>query len=675
MGGKAILSLSIFLISLAAMAEREVSYPRRFDYSAEEINTVCERYLKAMENDISNIEALPLNARKTPFRHTFLAFEEALTQLNAGLGPVLLLKNVSTIETVRDAAAVCEEKYSNFLTKIYTRSALYLVLAESSRSGEPLDAQDRQLVEKTLIEFKYGGAALGAADKQKFVQIQERINELSRNFEKNSKKDNEAYVLVDREKLAGLDAELIASLVEERPGVVRVPVRRAFAYPVMEAVHDESVRKLVTEAHLRIGGQANVDILEEILKLRQEAAELLGYHSHAELVAEPLMAQNPQRIQDFLIELHRGLTPKRQADLKEMQTLKRKDNEGRSVQIHYWDWLYYSDKIKRHKYAINADGVKEYFPVDKVMSGIFQLFEKVFGIQLKEVHDAVAWHPDVKLYKIIKGDETMALVYTDLYPREGKYGHYCAQDIYTGHRTSDGKYRAPVSAILGNFLPGTNGRPALLTHDDVVTLLHEFGHILHMSFTTARYAKVSGTSVKRDFVEVPSQLFELWAWASESLALLSSHYQRGVPLPPETVTRMIEARNVLSGVDTGRQIALALSDLRFHSEPMTGRTVKVMRTMMERHMGIPLPESSLFPANFGHMLNGYDGRYGGYTWALAYAVDARSRFEQEGVLSRATGDDCAVILAAGGTVEPDKLIEDFLKRPYNAAAFLRSLGA
>jgi len=380
----------------------------------------------------------------------------------------------------------------------------------------------------------------------------------------------------------------------------------------------------------------------------------------------------------FLAPLVKTLEIKGHRDLAQLVALKKEDHPKEShPKINSWDWRYYQNQWLKEKFQIDNQAIKEYFPLQVVLKGMFDIYQTLFGVQFVEMPSPVVWHPSVKFYRIVQNQKTVAFFYMDLFPRAGKYNHFAAFDILKAYVQPDGSYRAPVSAIVGNFSPPSADAPSLLEHEEVETIFHEFGHIMHQTLTKARYASFSGTSVKTDFVEAPSQMLENWVWEYESLAKLSGYYKDTTKtLPPELVKRMIQAKNVNSGIFWLRQAAFALVDMRYHtSANVDGKSTKIYADTMAETMLIPVQEHTMPQAGFGHLMGGYDAGYYGYLWSKVYAQDMFTRFSKEGLLNPKTGADYLHnILEPGGTKDPYALITAFLGREPNQTAFIKSLG-
>jgi Zn-dependent oligopeptidase len=353
--------------------------------------------------------------------------------------------------------------------------------------------------------------------------------------------------------------------------------------------------------------------------------------------------------------------------------------------LQLWDWRYYDTQLRRTEYGVDMHAVAAYFPLQQVLDGLLEITAEVFGLEYRPLTGVPVWHPDVRSYTIVDRatGEAVAVAHMDLHPREGKFSHAAAFDLVPGRRLVDGTYRTPVSAIVANFTKPTAGRPSLLLHDEVVTLFHEFGHVLHQTLTRAATARFSGTNTERDFVEAPSQIMEHWCWRPEVLTRFARHHETGEPIPTELVDQLVAARDLNVGVVNLRQAQFGILDMGFHGprRPEDGTTAdggRDLAAILRRAEAVALfdhVEGTFMPANFGHLLGGYDAGYYGYLWSKVYGDDMFSTFLAAGVTDPAVGRSYrAAILEKGGSVPATEMLEDFLGRAPNNEAFLAGLG-
>jgi thimet oligopeptidase len=399
--------------------------------------------------------------------------------------------------------------------------------------------------------------------------------------------------------------------------------------PVQDYCEVEATRKKTWVAYKRRGGQKNVDLLERILKLRAQAANMLGYKNAAEFETEIRMAKNAENVMDFFKKLSPLARKKAELDCAEFVEAKRLHTGDKNAKLYPWDFSFYEKRLMKDKYAVDSEKVAEYFPVQKVIDGLFGITQSLYGIQYKDITKQAAergrsiWHPDVKLYEVSDKatGEVIGEFYLDLHPRPNKYGHAAQWGLYPRKVWPDGSVQKPLAALVCNFTKPTETKPSLLTHDEVETFFHEFGHCLHSILTEAKYGEFSGTSVARDFVEAPSQMFENWVWDARVLNLFAQHYQSGEKFPEELLEGMLKARHLGSGMKTERQLYYAMTDMTYHTQPDgvvdTTKVALELADKLEMYDAVP---GTYFQASFGHLM-GYQAGYYGYLWSLVYAED------------------------------------------------------
>jgi thimet oligopeptidase len=481
---------------------------------------------------------------------------------------------------------------------------------------------------------------------------------------------------LDRAELEGLPEDYVARL-EKRDGKYLITLDYPDFFPFMDNARRPEARKQLERLYNNRAAAANLPILAEVLRLRAEAASLLGYRSHAEYVLEERMAKAPRAVSAFLERLEDELRPLALEERRVLLELKRGE-EGSSSDgvLHAWDWRYYDNLLKKTRYAVDQEKVKEYFPEDLVTAGMLSVYETLLGVRFVLASSSGAWHPDVKLYEVFDaaGGPPLGRFYLDLYPREGKYKHAAAFPLIKARALDAGGYQAPVAAMVANFEKPTKDHPSLLKHKEVETYFHEFGHIMHGMLTKAKYGRFSGTSVARDFVEAPSQMLENWVWSRAVLPRLSGHYlDRSKKLPDELLEKLLAAKNADAGLVYLRQVFFASVDQRFHTAEDLPDTTAEYARLMEKISLIPMSPGTHPEASFGHLM-GYDAGYYGYLWSKVFAQDLFTRFERDpldpaiGRLYRET------ILEPGSGTDEAALLKKFLGRAPNDRAFLKNIG-
>lgn len=672
-GGLAALVVAVLA---APPARAFVPFPS-LDYSLtpERLNKECRA---ARARASSRLEAIAtLSHAAANFANGPEALDAVVSELMEETVSHQFLKYVSISSRTRDAAHECETGTEKFLVETYSRPDLYRALKLAASKKERLEGEPGKLQEKTLLDFKRSGLDLSAEDLLEVKNIKLRLSELGLQFGKNLNEVKDS-MLFSREELAGLPADFIARLKTEGEQY-RVTLDYPDYLPFMNNAKNPGARKLLESLFSNRAHRENLPLIAEALRLRQKAAKLLDYPSHAHFVLSERMARTPEAARGFLERLENRLKPQAKKELAVLLELKKADEGDRSDGIiHAWDWRYYDNQLKVTRYAVDEEALKEYFPMSTVTAGMLSVYQTLLGVSFRELPEAALWHPQVKLYAVSNapGGEPLAYFYMDLYPREGKYKHAAAFPLISGRRRADGSYQAPVSAMVANFNQPAEGRPSLLTHKEVRTFFHEFGHIMHQSLTKARYGRFSGTNVTRDFLEAPSQMLENWIWSADILSNLSGHYQNPTKkLPRELLDKMIEAKNVNAGLSYLRQIFFGLIDLRYHGTGVIEDTTDEYSRLMKKVSLIPLSPETHPEAGFGHLFSGYDSGYYGYLWSEVFAQDMFSRFEEAGLLNALLGRHYREsILESGGSRDEAVSLRQFLGRKPNEKAFLKSIG-
>mgnify|MGYP001608106744 CR=1 FL=1 len=656
--------------------------PLRSRYTPEELSQGCDKAEKDADAKLAALVAIP-DAKRT-FKDSFEALDAIVGDYSEAVARLSFMKDVHTLAPVRDAGAACEERAGKYAVALSARKDLYQAMKgylANAGTKDQLDDEQKRLVELTMRDFKRNGLELSDADRAKLVELRSRLTELQTRFSKNLNEDA-SKLEVKKAELAGLPDDFLAAHADPaRKGVYLLTTKYPDYYPVMENASQEATRKKMETAFMNRGGPENLKLLDEAITLRAQCAKLLGYQTHADYVAEDRMAKDAATVQSFLARMRTGLVPALDADRKKMQSLKAADTKNKRAVVQAWDWRYYMNQIKKRDFAIDDEAVRAYFPADKVLQGMFDVYATLFGIEMKEVARPEGWFDGVKLFEVrdASSKALIAKFYLDLYPRDGKYGHAAEFTLAAGHAVPGG-YRVPLAALVVNFQPPKDGKPGLLSMDEVDTLFHEFGHVMHESLTTARYAQQSGTRTALDFVEAPSQMLENWAYQPEVLARISADpADPKKPLPAELAQKLNAARKFDAGVRYSRQVFLGTFDSAIHGVKAEA-AAKVSADAVAKKswadvMKMPEDKAAHFAGTFGHMMGGYDGGYYGYLWSEVFAADMFTRFAAEGVLNGKVGREYRDrVLARGRTVEPSVLLKDFLGREPNETAFLKMIG-
>jgi thimet oligopeptidase len=648
-----------------------------FDYTAVDAAVIQERGAAAIaeiEAALDELVGIPDIDRTEA--NTLVALDAVHDRLTQANGHYAFLAEVAPVEEVRNAALAFRKELDAFSTRIGFREDLYAAVRSLAVSavGEELEGESARHLEFALRDFRRNGFDLEPAARAEVQVLKERLVDLGVRFRRNID-EYEDFLLLTREQLAGLPDSYIDGLSEidtPKGPRLRVSLEYPEMYPFLEAADDASLRRELFLKNHNKAADSNMEILDEALAARDEAAGILGYGSWADYILEIRMAKRPEAALEFLEDLERRVRAKADLDIAELMAAKREHTGDPNARLELWDWRYYQQQILREQHDVDQFSVAEYFPLEETLNGMLDIYASLVGVRFTRIEKARAWHPDVRLYAIEDGTsgEHIAHAYLDLHPRPDKYGHAAAFTLRPGRERSDGGYQSPVSAIVANFTKPTASSPSLLRHSEVRTLFHEFGHILHQTLTRARFTRFSGTSVERDFVEAPSQMLEHWVWDADVLSTFARHYQTGEPLLAELLQKLIESKNVGSGLFWLRQIYFARLDLAYHAAG-ANKDTNAVAEQLHPITGFDFAPDTQFQAGFGHLF-GYDAGYYGYLWSKVFGDDMFSRFEEDGLAAGA--DYRSLILEPGGTADADELVRSFLGREPRNEAFLRDIG-
>ena len=620
-----------------------------------------------------------------------LALDELGARLGQAWSPVSHLNAVCNNAELRAAYEACLPKLSEYWTEIGQNRPLFQAYESLANSPEAagFDVAQKTILEHALRDFRLSGIDLPPAEQQRYGEIQMKLSELASKFSNQLLDATQAWSkrVTDEAALAGLTDSAKAQMqqaaaAKELDGWL-ITLEFPSYFAVMTYADDRALREEVYAAYCtrasdqgpNAGQHDNTPVMAEILALRQELAKLLGFGNYSELSLASKMADSTEQVLSFLRDLAVRSKPFAVQDLQELQAFAA---EQGCSDLQSWDVGYYSEKLREQRYSISQEILRAYFPIDKVLSGLFAIVEKLYGIQIKELSGFDAWHPDVRLFEITENGAHVGRFFFDLYARANKRGGAWMEGARDKRRDATGKLISPVANLVCNFTPAVGGKPALLTHDEVTTLFHEFGHGLHHLLTRVEHAGASGINgVAWDAVELPSQFMENWCWEPEGLALISGHFESGEALPKDLLDKMLAAKNFQSGLMMVRQIEFSLFDFELHATHGDGRSVlDVLEGIRQEVSVLRPPAYNRFPNSFAHIFaGGYAAGYYSYKWAEVLSADAFSKFEEEGVFNSATGSAFReAILARGGSQAPMVLFVDFRGREPRIDALLRHLG-
>lgn len=636
-------------------------------------------------------ELLKTQQAKPSWSGLVLALDELGARLGRAWSPVSHLNAVCNNPELRAAYEACLPKLSAYWTEMGQNKPLfqaYAALAESPEAAG-FDVAQKTILEHALRDFRLSGIDLPAAEQKRYGEIQMRLSELTSKFSNQLLDATQAWTkqVADEARLAGLTDSARAQMKQaaEAKGLDGWLITLEFPsyYAVMTYADDRALREEVYAAYCtrasdqgpNAGQHDNGPLMTEILDLRQELARLLGFAHYSELSLASKMAESSDQVLSFLRDLARRSKPFAEQDLAELKAFA---TEQGLDDLQSWDIGYYSEKLRQQRYSISQEQVRAWFPVDKVLDGLFAIVQKLYGIEIRELSGFDSWHPDVRLFEITENGQHVGRFFFDLYARANKRGGAWMDGARDKRRDASGRLIAPVANLVCNFTPPVGGKPALLTHDEVTTLFHEFGHGLHHLLTRVEHAGASGINgVAWDAVELPSQFMENWCWEPEGLALISGHFETGEALPQAMLDKMLAAKNFQSGLMMVRQLEFSLFDFELHASHGDGRSVLDVLEGVRREVAVLRPPAyNRFANGFAHIFaGGYAAGYYSYKWAEVLSADAFSRFEEEGVFNSETGRAFReAILARGGSQEPMVLFVDFRGRPPRIDALLRHLG-
>ncbi len=654
------------------------------------------------------------------FDSVFLGYERALEPLSEAWGLVGHLDAVCNNEPLRVAYNEMLPKVSDFFTRLTLNESLWDLFVTYARTDEArrLDGIQHRFLEETMAEFRQNGAELPRAKKERLAALQAELAVATQKYSENVLDSTNAWELVvtDPARLLGLPevvreaarAEARArGLDRDDAPAWRLTLKAPSMMPVLEHADDETLRREVWQASTSIGhggAHDNTELIWQILRLRREKAELLGHPHFPDLVLQRRMARTGATARGFITDLHARIATPFAGETRALQEFRAEATGTPAQPLEPWDIAYWSERQRKALYDFDEEELRPYFAIDSVLSGMFRLCEHLFGLQIRERpsvfiepgHEPPAgsvpaeqggpvevWHPEVKFYEIADLDGThLGSFYADWHPRDSKRGGAWMNYLKTGHPAAPGRPRTPhLGLMCGNMTPSTPGHPSLLTHNEVETVFHEFGHLLHHLLGDVEIKSLNGVNVAWDFVELPSQLMENFCWERESLDFFARHHLTGEPIPPKLFRKMLAARNYQSAMATMRQLSLGKLDLDLHlNEPHPqGRTLdEVANDILDGYLMPLKTRPPTMARRFTHLFadpTGYAAGYYSYKWAEVLEADAFSRFKDDGVLSPTVGREYRErLLSRGNSADPSDLFRDFMGRDPDAEALLRRSG-
>ncbi|EMB9226655.1 oligopeptidase A [Vibrio alginolyticus] len=639
-------------------------------------------------------EVLQDNAHPT-WDSVIAPIEEADDRLSRIWSPVGHMNSVVNSEELREAYESCLPILSEYGTWVGQHKGLYEAYKTIKASEEfaTLTRAQQKTITDALRDFELSGIGLPSDEQHRYGEISKRMSELSSKFSNNVLDATMGWTkhITDEKDLAGMPESALAAAkaaaeAKELDGYL-ITLDIPSYLPVMTYCDNQELRKEVYEAYVtrasdrgpNAGKWDNSEIITEQLKLRHEISRMLGFNTYSEKSLATKMAETPDQVLGFLNDLATRAKPQGEREVEELRQFAK--SEFGVEELNVWDIAYYSEKQKQHLFQISDEELRPYFPESKVVSGLFEVLNRVFGMIVKEREGVDTWHESVRFFDIFDAEGTLrGSFYLDLYAREHKRGGAWMDDCRGRRVTLSGELQTPVAYLTCNFNRPVGDKPALFTHDEVVTLFHEFGHGIHHMLTQVDTGAVSGINgVPWDAVELPSQFLENWCWEEDALAFISGHYETDEPLPKAMLDKMLAAKNFQSAMGILRQLEFGLFDFTLHTEydPEVGaRVLETLAKVKEKVAVVPAVEWARFSHSFGHIFaGGYSAGYYSYLWAEVLSSDAYSRFEEEGIFNKETGlSFLNNILEMGGSEEPMELFKRFRGREPQIDALLRHSG-
>lgn len=638
----------------------------------------------AYSKDLLNqdIDAIvKISTQERSFDNTAGALDSARRKSRIVLNILALLEMVSPDQEIRDACHEQIIELSNFFVdKVSCNKSLFTAFndyAQGNVKNENLNAEQQYYLQEVFKDFKRQGLHLPDNILEKVKKYEKEIAKLGLDFEANVAKDN-SFIVADESQLEGLSKDFIECLEKNEQGKYIIKCDYPTYFEICEHCKSEDIRHDLYRIFNNRAWPVNIECLHDVILNRDKLARKVGFKNYAEFDLDSEMAKTLQTAESFIEELAKRSKSKA---LSEIQNFLKDLPEGvaldSSGKMQPWNYGYIKAFHKKKYFNVDEREIAQYFPVDKTLNAIFQVYQNFLNLKFEISKPAWAWHEDVSVIKVSDLDSGIlhGYLFIDLYPRENKYSHACCLPLIPTQLKSDGKIVPAVTSIIANFPRARKDLPALLKFNDVHTFFHEFGHAMHDILGATQMAEFAGTCVKRDFVEVPSQMFEEWVYDKNVLKQLSSHYKTGQPLPDELIDKLIALKNFEAGHFLVRQCVLSLIALEMFKDGKIKDSDVIVKNLNEKYLDYMLFDNKThFQASFGHLI-GYGAKYYGYMWSKVFALDLFYEIKKRGLTDPSVGKELASkVLCKGGSVDPEQLLQDFLGRKPSQDAFLQDLG-
>ncbi|HEV3152928.1 MAG TPA: M3 family metallopeptidase [Candidatus Baltobacteraceae bacterium] len=637
-----------------------------WNLTAAQIRTNCAAQIAIAKTRAAQIASL--RGPKT-FTTVVLPLENLSADLSDRTVAEGFLFSVAASKDVRDASEQCGNDESAFSNDLQANPKIYAALLAAQRGGTAKNPYDRKTLWFWLDAFKRSGAGLPAAKRTAFVTLSNQLTNLQNRYGANLSNDA-TTISITPAQASSLPADFVAGFQKTASGYT-VPVDESTYARFMQNEKDGSARQAFYMAFFNRQAGPNTQLLEQAIAIRDRLAHIMGYQTWAAYQLSDRMAQNPQRVMKFLEDLDARAMPQARIDVDRLSALKAKDTGDPHATLLAWDSTYYANVLRKTQYSVDNNEIRQYFPVQHTIDSVLQIYHTLLGVDFKQVVPADAWAPDVLEYSVSdsKTGKFIGTTYFDLYPRPGKYTHFANFSVLPARRLADGTMRPPMAVIVGNWPKPAAGNPALLSHADVVTFFHEFGHNLATLLATAPYETLSQPFIQ-DFVEAPSQMLENFVWQPSILKQISSNYKTGEPLPDSLIAAMTRARYLNFAYSTTADVALSEIDMVYHTSGPHLDTTSVWDREWARLTPVPSAPGTHEQAGFTHLMAGYDAGYYGYLWSEVYAKDLFTAFQNGGLENPEVGMRYRQdILEPSRTYDPDVEVKRFLGRPMSPEAY------
>ena len=664
----------------AARANSVLALPT-YPLTPAEVKAQAEKAMKTAETALAALAAQ--DQAKLTFASTFAAYDAITSKVTDVQLVVGTVAESRTEAAMRDMANEVNVKMQGWFVGLDYRDDIYRALKAVAHTKPRLNAQEQRLVDEQMRTYRRAGLALPPAERAEVEKLRKDLAGLNTEFAVNI---NGARAPLDftAGELAGLPQSFLESPGVKQPdGRYRVMANVTWhASAIAENADNADVRRRVNIARNQLARETNIPVLAKLVALRADIARRLGYATWADYQIETRMAKDGATAVKFEEGLVAGLQPKYATEMETLRALKAAHTGQADAKIEPWDIGYYTNKLLKERYAVDAEKLRAYFPYQATLDGMFAIYQKIFGLKFTAVEPPYVWAPGVQLYVVADAGTgaPMGAFYLDMFPREGKFNHFACFPLKAGGVMADGRYDLPVAALLCNFPAPSADKPSLLKQNDVVTLFHEFGHVMHAMLSRSRYVAQGGFTVPQDFVEAPSQMLENWVWDKAVLDTFAADYRdTSKKIPAETIAALVAARQATEAYATRRQLSFGLVDLAFHHRPATEAAkmdiVAISNAVLARVAVAPASDTA-FVAYFGH-LAGYDAGYYGYLWAKVLAIDMASVFKSApgGFLDEQVGRRLRnEIYGVGHTRDVTESVEKFLGRPQSQQPYLDYVG-